>query len=215
MIAPRIPIPHDAIAAFSQKWKITEFRFFGSVLREDFRPESDIDVLVRFAPDAGHTLFDLAEMEEELAGILGRKVDLVEREGVERSENYLRRRSILSGEPPADRDDAYLLDMLLAARRLQEFSGEMAPEEWETDSLVRSAILWEVGQMARAAGRVSISRKERLPEVPWAAFAALDRIIMPRSVPFFWPRIRALVPGALAALIETLERAVPPEEAAG
>ena len=142
-------------------------------------------------------------------------MDLVEREGVERSENYLRRRSILSGEPPADRDDAYLLDTLLAARLLLEFSGEVAPEEWETDSLRRSAILWEVGQLARAAGRVSAGRRERLPDIPWPALAVLDRVIMPSSVPFFWPRIRELVPGALTDLIEILERVVPPEEAAG
>jgi uncharacterized protein len=209
----RIPVPEGAIKGFCQKWKIAEFRFFGSVLRDDFGPESDVDVLVRFAPDTGHTLFDLAEMEEELAGILGRRVDLVEREGVEQSENYLRRRSILNGEPQADRDDAHLLDMLLAVRLLLEFSGEMAPEDWETDSLRRNAILFEVGQLARAAGRVSEGRRERLPEVPWAALAVLDRVIMPRSVPFFWPRIRELVPGALTGLIEILERVVPPEEA--
>ena len=64
MTAARISIPHEQIEAFCRKWKIMEFRFFGSVLRDDFGPESDIDVLVRFAPDAGHTLFDLAEMEE-------------------------------------------------------------------------------------------------------------------------------------------------------
>ncbi|MGH2587066.1 MAG: nucleotidyltransferase domain-containing protein, partial [Dehalococcoidia bacterium] len=212
MSSARISVSQEQIEAFCRKWKIAEFRFFGSVLREDFRPESDVDVLVRFAPDAGHGLFDLAEMEEELAGILGRKVDLVDQEGVERSENYLRRRSILSGEPPADRDDAHLLDMLLAARLLREFSGELAPEERGTDPLRHDAILWEVGQLARAAGRVSARRRERLPKIPWATLAVLDRVIMPRSVPFFWPRIREIVPEALTGLIEILERVVPPEE---
>jgi len=211
----RISVPEGAIEAFCQKWQIVEFRFFGSVLRADFGPESDIDVLVRFAPDAGLTLFDLVDMEEELAGILGRKVDLVERESVKRSENYLRRRSILTGEPPADRDDAYLLDMLLAARQLQEFSDGAAAEDWAADSLRRGAIRYEVGQMARAAGRVSTRGREQLPAVPWEALAVLDRVIMPRSVPYFLPRIRELVPVALTALVAILERAVPPEDAAG
>jgi uncharacterized protein len=215
MTTARIAIPRDRIEAFCRKWKVADFRFFGSVLRDDFGPESDIDVLVSFAPDARHTLFELAAMEEELTDIMGRKVDLVEREGVEQSDNYLRRRSILSGEPPANRDDAHLLDMLLAARLLVEFTAEIAPEDRESDPIRHDAILWEVGQLARAAGRVSARRRERLPGIPWATLAVLDRIIMPRSVPFFWPRIREVVPGALAEVIEILERVVPPEEAAG
>jgi predicted nucleotidyltransferase len=73
---------------------------FGSVLRDDFRPDSDVDVLVTFAPEAHHGLFDLVDMEDELSVIFGRRVDLVERPGVERSENYIRRRSILRSAQP-------------------------------------------------------------------------------------------------------------------
>jgi uncharacterized protein len=65
-------------------------------LREDFRPDSDVDVLVRFNPEARHTLFDLARMQEELQQILGRNVDLVSRRGIEMSRNYIRRRAILN-----------------------------------------------------------------------------------------------------------------------
>ena len=68
---------------------------FGSVLRADFAPDSDIDMLVRFRPEARHTLLDLAEMERELGNALGRRTDLVERSAIERSANYIRRRSIL------------------------------------------------------------------------------------------------------------------------
>jgi len=75
---------------------MTEFSLFGSVLREDFRADSDVDVLVSFAPDTHWTLFDLVHMEDELQEIFGRRVDLVIRESVERSENPIRRRSILS-----------------------------------------------------------------------------------------------------------------------
>lgn len=91
----RINVPQDVIAGFCRKWKIVEFAFFGSVLRDDFRPQSDVDVLVRFAPDATHSLFDLVHMQDELRGLLGRDVDLVERTAIERSRNYLRRRAIL------------------------------------------------------------------------------------------------------------------------
>ncbi len=92
---PKIAIPHQAIIEFCRKWKIVEFALFGSVLRDDFRPESDIDVLVRFAPDAQHSLSDLVLMQEELRNLFGREVDIVVRETVERSRNYLRRKAIL------------------------------------------------------------------------------------------------------------------------
>jgi uncharacterized protein len=91
----RIAISREAIEAFCRKWRIIEFSFFGSILRDDFRPDSDIDVLVCFAPDAGHTLFDLVHVQEELRALLGREVDLVEKAAIERSRNYLRRKAIL------------------------------------------------------------------------------------------------------------------------
>ena len=91
----RIDIPSQQIADFCQRWMIIEFGFFGSVLRDDFQPASDVDVLVSFAPEARWNLFDLVEMENELSQLLKREVDLVEREAVERSPNYIRRKNIL------------------------------------------------------------------------------------------------------------------------
>lgn len=86
----------DIISGFCEHWQITEFALFGSVLREDFRPDSDVDVLVSFSPEAHHTLFDLVRMENELKEIFKREVDLVSRRGIEQSRNYLRRNEILS-----------------------------------------------------------------------------------------------------------------------
>ena len=88
-------IPREKVVKFCRRWKIQEFALFGSVLREDFRPESDIDVLVSFSPEAKYSLFDLVHMQDELKEIFGRNVDLVERKSVERSENYIRRKHIL------------------------------------------------------------------------------------------------------------------------
>jgi uncharacterized protein len=92
----RIALDHARIADFCRRWQITEFALFGSVLRDDFRPDSDVDVLVTFAPDAQHRLVDLLDMEDELKQLFGRPVDLVERVLVEKSENYLRRKHILN-----------------------------------------------------------------------------------------------------------------------
>lgn len=96
-MAPRtFAIPQEALANFCQRWRITELALFGSVLRADFRPESDVDVLVSFAPTTSWSLIDMALMEEELSALLGRPVDLVSRRGVEQSRNWLIKREILS-----------------------------------------------------------------------------------------------------------------------
>ena len=92
----RIELPQDRIVDFCRRWKVTEFALFGSVLTQDFGPDSDVDVLVSFDRDATWSLFDLATMQEELREIFGWEVDLVERRAVENSENYIRRRHILS-----------------------------------------------------------------------------------------------------------------------
>jgi len=91
----RIEVDREQLVAFCQKWQIVELSFFGSVLRDDFGPDSDVDVLVAFAPEATPGLADLLRMEEELKAIFGREVDLVLRRAIERSENPIRRRHIL------------------------------------------------------------------------------------------------------------------------
>ncbi|MHB8766043.1 MAG: nucleotidyltransferase family protein [Deferrisomatales bacterium] len=92
-MAIRIRPDAQAIRQFCSRWKVTEFSLFGSVLRDDFGPDSDVDVLVSFAPDAHRGLFDLVAMEEELKALFGRKVDLVEAAGLR---NPFRRKEILS-----------------------------------------------------------------------------------------------------------------------
>ena len=92
----KVPITAKGLSEFCQRWKITELALFGSALRDDFNPSSDIDVLVSFALESSWSLFDLATMQDELRDLLGRPVDLVERSAIERSENYIRRRNILT-----------------------------------------------------------------------------------------------------------------------
>jgi predicted nucleotidyltransferase len=72
----RIAIPHNAIAEFCHKNQIQKLSLFGSILTEHFRPDSDVDVLVEFEPEAVVGLLDMARMERELSAIIGRKVDL-------------------------------------------------------------------------------------------------------------------------------------------
>lgn len=94
--ASNIDLPIDKIREFCQRWQITEFALFGSVLREDFHPDSDLDVLVTFVPNAFWNLLDLVKMQQELEVIVGRDVDLIEKRVIEQSTNWIRRKEILN-----------------------------------------------------------------------------------------------------------------------
>jgi predicted nucleotidyltransferase len=99
---PYLPVDLDdgRVAAFCRKWRIRELAVFGSVLTTRFRPDSDIDFLATFDPDAHWSLLDTEPMSRELAQIAGRPVDLVSRRAVERSPNWIRRKSILESARP-------------------------------------------------------------------------------------------------------------------
>jgi len=85
-----------AMVAFCRRWKVKELALFGSALRDDFRPDSDIDLLLSFKPGDECSLFEFERMQRELRRILGRKVDLVSRDGIENGRNTRRRDVILS-----------------------------------------------------------------------------------------------------------------------
>ena len=92
-----ISIDRKVLAGFCRRWKITELSLFGSVPRDNFRADSDVDILVTFADDADWSLLDHVAMEEELSSLLERRVDLVTRRAVARSRNRIRKQAILSG----------------------------------------------------------------------------------------------------------------------
>jgi len=89
-------IPREKIAEFCRKWKIRKFALFGSIPRNDLRPDSDIDVTIDFEPGVTYSLFDLIRMEDDLKEIFGRGVDLLTQSMVEQSRNYIRRKPIQS-----------------------------------------------------------------------------------------------------------------------
>ncbi len=83
----KVKIPKAKIAEFCKRWNVSELAIFGSALRADFRPDSDVDVLVSFTPEAKVSLFDMVHMQDELNQIFGRDVDLISKRGVEDSRN--------------------------------------------------------------------------------------------------------------------------------
>lgn len=89
------PLPLSAIEAFCNHWKVGEMALFGSVLRDDFGADSDIDVLIRFKSERTPGLIGISGMQRELAKLFARRVDLVNRTAIEESRNYIRRKAIL------------------------------------------------------------------------------------------------------------------------
>lgn len=95
-IYERLGIFPIQLVEFSQRWGVAELALFGSVLRDDFRDDSDVDILVTFAPNAPKGLLTLAKMQHELEAILNRKVDLASKKSIEQSHNAIRRQVILA-----------------------------------------------------------------------------------------------------------------------
>ena len=90
-----IKLPENKIAEFCDCWMVSELALFGSVLRDDFHADSDLDFLITFSPNADWSLLDHASMQQELMVMFGRDVDLVSKRAIERSENWIRRQEIL------------------------------------------------------------------------------------------------------------------------
>ena len=95
LLEKRLGVSQKAIAEFCQRWYIIEFAVFGSVLREDFHPDSDIDILVTFAPEVKRGLTETLQMQDELKVMFHREIDFIVKTALEKSQNWLRRQTIL------------------------------------------------------------------------------------------------------------------------
>ncbi|MBE9241568.1 nucleotidyltransferase family protein [Synechocystis salina] len=94
--ANHFKIPQRTLVELCQQWHISELALFGSALTEDFHEDSDIDLLISFAPDARQGLLTLAKIKHQFEEILHRKVDLVVKAAIEEGDNLIRRQEILN-----------------------------------------------------------------------------------------------------------------------
>ncbi|GAB4193405.1 MAG: hypothetical protein Fur006_38430 [Coleofasciculaceae cyanobacterium] len=196
----QIKLPEDKINNFCKRWKILELALFGSVLREDFRSDSDIDVLVTFFPESRFDLLELMAMKEELEDIFGRKVDLVNKRDIERSDNWIRRENILgtarvfytAGEKLTTefvenewplhyiknmRDRSSLLDIVKFASNIVEITREMDRAQFESDLIKQSAVLYQISILGEAVKRLSQTFRSQYSEIPWKKIAGMrDKI---------------------------------------
>jgi uncharacterized protein len=196
----KLSLPYEQIAEFCRKWNVTEFALFGSVLRDDFRPDSDVDVLVTFAsPELTPSLFEHVNMQDELETIFGRKVDVVSRKAVEQSTNCFRKQTVLGSartiypfdgsdiltvpsvegaQERLDRDPGLLYDMLESARLAREFTLGVPLDAFAHDRMGVSAVSRVLERMGHAAGKVSADVREQHPEIEWSEMAELaDRLL--------------------------------------
>jgi hypothetical protein len=96
----RMPLPMAQIASFCQRWSIARLEVFGSALRDDFRPDSDLDLVATYAPEARWSLLDRVRMKLELEDMLGREVDLLNRRALEKARSRARAAAILTQSEP-------------------------------------------------------------------------------------------------------------------
>jgi predicted nucleotidyltransferase len=96
VIQARLGLSSQEIASFCQHWGITKMALFGSILRDDFRAGSDIDLLLTFAPHARQGLLTLAKIKHELESRLNRPIDLASEAAIQTSDNWIRQQEILS-----------------------------------------------------------------------------------------------------------------------
>ena len=134
-LATRLGVPMSGIAAFCDRWGVEELALFGSVLRDDFGPDSDIDFLVRFKPGRTPGLFVAAKIRRELANMCRRRVDLVHRPTIEGAGTTFGGRRFWSprGLSMPREESEYLLDMVLAATKAVSFTESMSFADFARD----------------------------------------------------------------------------------
>ena len=185
--AAKSQLPLEAIRAYCRERPIKRLSLFGSALREDFSPESDIDLLVEYAPEAKMGGFDIIRQERDFSELIGRPVDL----GTPQSLNpYIREEVIESAEPiydvdgitpgrskpmpkKPDKDRLRLLDMRDAAEKARRFAKGRTRADLEDDEMLQSALVREVMVIGEAANHVSEETRALAPDIDWGKIVGM------------------------------------------
>jgi uncharacterized protein len=210
-----IVVPQEQISEFCRRWQIVEFALFGSVMRDDFRPDSDVDVLVSFAPDSHWGLGDYVDMQLELSEIFGRQVDLVERSGLQNP--FLRREILNSLEHPmrpTDPDLAYLWDIREAAGRVSRHTQGATWERFQSDEMLQDAVARPLEIVGEASRNLSQLTRDAHPEIPWIRMIGLRNVLIHQYFQINLKTIWDIIQNDIPALIRHVEPLVPPDDAA-
>lgn len=196
ILSDRLHVSLADVEAYCQRWKIVEFSLFGSVLRDDFRPDSDVDVLIVFEPSYCYTLSAWLDMQEEIERLIGRKVDLTQKKLLKnpysRAEILETHRIIYPFEratfieiAPANktmqdnvRNNAALLDMAQAIQEIQEDTAGLTYEDYLNNRLVRRAVERNCEIIGEAVRRITPEFRAAHPEVNWGGAVGLRNILI-------------------------------------
>ncbi|MCA1666129.1 MAG: DUF86 domain-containing protein [Thermomicrobia bacterium] len=232
IVRERIRTSPKQIAAFCRAHHIRWLALFGSVLRDDFRNESDVDVL--YALESGYritSMGDLLAIEDTLSALMrGRKVDFI---SVQNLKWRIRNRVFaeaepLYGDPPEEvvharelrslhgdrvvRDEnLYIGDMLDNAREAQEIVNGKTRDDYDTNRMLQLSVLHLVQTIGEAATKVSRQTRALHPGIPWSDVIGMRNVLVHRYVDVDDEVVWKTVTDDLASLIVELERMLPPE----
>ncbi|MGH8897548.1 MAG: nucleotidyltransferase domain-containing protein [Egibacteraceae bacterium] len=203
-------LPVEDIIALAQDYHVRELSLFGSVLRPDFSVDSDVDVLVEFEPDAPVGLFEFVRLQDELAALIGREADLVEKRGLKRfiRDEVLRSRRVLCMPRP---DAQLLADIVEAAETIADFLRDFDRDRFHVSPLQQSAVVYQLLVIGEAASRISQELRDRHPEVEWRG-AIGSHAVMARAalvMPMIWQTATVSVPLFRAQVSQILKHEFP------
>jgi uncharacterized protein len=226
VVRERIHASPEEIAAFCRAHHIRWLALFGSVLRDDFREDSDVDVLVEFIPEHPVTLFDLREMEEELSRLFtGRNVDLVTRAALywRMRDRVLRNMLVLYGdapeipdpeapEIPTPKDDrVYVGIMWDMARTMRDTVCGKTRAEYDADEMLRYTLAGALRRFSARSAQVSQSFRATHTEIAWGKTDTMYRAVSEDGIAINEGILWEIATCEMPALISLLERILPPE----
>ena len=196
-----IDVPYEKINGFCEKWQVTEFALFGSVLRDDFSPDSGIDVLVKFSEDAIPSACSITSIcKTSLKASSGVGWTLLASELLNRAatRSDAGRFSAPRRSSMPQRDLLYLHDILIAAKNVIEFTRNIDRKIFEDGVLLHSGVIRQIEIIGEATKRLSQDLRQKYPDVPWQKMAGM-RDIFTRKAPK-----KPCSVGSLAILVSTI-----------
>ncbi len=209
----QIEIPIERIQDFCRRWKIAEFALFGSVLREDFRPDSDVDVLVTFEPNDPWSYWEWPDMMDEFESMVVRKVDLVEKAALK---NPFRRDGNSANcqgrlcRHSEDRNLPRLRDMLMHGRLAMKYVEGQTYQRYQSDDQLQAAVERRVEIVGEAARHITAEFQRQHPDVPWRIIAAQRHIIAHDYGEIIHERIWRVATVHIPELLAQIEKILPP-----
>ena len=220
---PDVPIPTAAqLKEFCEERGIVKLAVYGSALREDFGPDSDVDLLVKFDPEATVSLFDLARTQEDISPLFGgRSIDLFTADSLI---HYIRDRIIAEAEllyphrkppkqPPLPVDDDTPLRLMRdRARKAIQRSAGRTRQELDGDRTLNELVCYAVQRVGLPAKRVSEAARRELPEIDFDQLADLSRHLIEEYDALDLDRLWAAARQTCPAIVTRLDEYLPPEE---